>query len=121
MPEISCGDCCCFPAVLEQLGTYQLALAAHAHKKPFYVAAESYKFSRLYYPLTQGDLRDAVPQLPLQKPAEEEASTRRLPQGVALDNPAVDFTPARFITLLITDLGVLTPAAVSDELIRLYQ
>jgi hypothetical protein len=33
----------------------------------------------------------------------------------------IDFTPADFITLLFTDLGVLTPAAVSDELIRLYQ
>jgi hypothetical protein len=33
----------------------------------------------------------------------------------------IDFTPADFITLLFTDLGVLTPAAVSDELIKLYQ
>ena len=36
-------------------------------------------------------------------------------------NLTIDFTPAEFITLLFTDLGVLTPAAVSDELIRLYQ
>jgi hypothetical protein len=27
---------------------------------------------------------------------------------------------AQLITLLVTDLGVLTPAAVSDELIKLY-
>jgi len=33
----------------------------------------------------------------------------------------IDYTPAEFITLLFTDLGVLTPAAVSDELIKLYQ
>lgn len=33
--------------------------------------------------------------------------------------PSVDFTPAEYITLLFTDLGVLTPAAVSDELIRM--
>lgn len=38
-----------------------------------------------------------------------------------VDLPTVDFTPAKLITLLFTDLGVLTPAAVSDELIRLYQ
>lgn len=37
------------------------------------------------------------------------------------DTPKVDFTPSEYITLLFTDLGVLTPAAVSDELIRLYQ
>ena len=35
--------------------------------------------------------------------------------------PAVDYTPPEYITLLFTDLGVLTPSAVSDELIRLYQ
>jgi translation initiation factor eIF-2B subunit alpha len=38
-----------------------------------------------------------------------------------MEVPPVDFTPAKFITLLFTDLGVLTPSAVSDELIRLYQ
>lgn len=31
------------------------------------------------------------------------------------------YTPPQLITLLITDLGVLTPAAVSDQLILLYQ
>ena len=34
--------------------------------------------------------------------------------------PLVDYTPPRYITLLFTDLGILTPAAVSDELIQLY-
>lgn len=35
--------------------------------------------------------------------------------------PAVSLLPSlQFITLLFTDLGVLTPAAVSDELIQLY-
>ena len=37
------------------------------------------------------------------------------------DHTLIDYTPAEYITLLFTDLGVLTPAAVSDELIRLYQ
>ena len=38
--------------VVNKLGTYQIALCAKACDKPFYVAAESYKFARLY-PLTQ--------------------------------------------------------------------
>jgi translation initiation factor eIF-2B subunit alpha len=42
-------------------------------------------------------------------------------EGVESSNPCVDYTPAKYITLLFTDLGVLTPSAVSDELIRLYQ
>jgi translation initiation factor 2B subunit (eIF-2B alpha/beta/delta family) len=40
---------------------------------------------------------------------------------ITFDSYTIDFTPAAFITLLFTDLGVLTPAAVSDELIKLYQ
>jgi translation initiation factor 2B subunit (eIF-2B alpha/beta/delta family) len=44
-----------------------------------------------------------------------------LPENVRVENSPCDFTPAKFITLLFTDLGVLTPSAVSDELIRLYQ
>ena len=38
-----------------------------------------------------------------------------------VDNPPFDYTPAEYITLLVTDLGILTPSAVSDELIKLYQ
>jgi translation initiation factor eIF-2B subunit alpha len=44
-----------------------------------------------------------------------------LPANVTVEQMNVDFTPAKCITLLFTDIGVLTPAAVSDELIRLYQ
>ena len=35
-------------------------------------------------------------------------------------NPMVDYTPPSYITLLFTDLGVLTPSGVSDELIKFY-
>ncbi len=42
------------------------------------------------------------------------------PQRVMIDNPSRDYTPPTYIGLLVTDLGVLTPAAVSDELIQLY-
>lgn len=41
--------------IINKLGTYQIALVAKAHNKPMYVAAESYKFARLY-PLSQRDL-----------------------------------------------------------------
>jgi translation initiation factor eIF-2B subunit alpha len=44
-----------------------------------------------------------------------------LPDNIQVENSPCDYTPATFITLLFTDLGVLTPSAVSDELIRLYQ
>ncbi len=43
-----------------------------------------------------------------------------LPRSVCLDNPSRDYTPPSAISLLVPDLGVLTPAAVSDALIQLY-
>ena len=36
------------------------------------------------------------------------------------EHPLVDYTPPSLLTLLYTDLGILTPSAVSDELIKLY-
>eukprot|EP01027_Heterolobosea_sp_BB2_P014308 GEZU01020568.1.p1 GENE.GEZU01020568.1~~GEZU01020568.1.p1 ORF type:complete len:339 (+),score=82.67 GEZU01020568.1:66-1019(+) len=41
--------------IINKIGTYQIAIVAQAHKKPFYVAAESFKFTR-QYPLSQTDL-----------------------------------------------------------------
>jgi len=31
-----------------------------------------------------------------------------------------DYTPPQYVSMLFTDLGVLTPSAVSDELIKLF-
>lgn len=41
-------------------------------------------------------------------------------EDLAMSNPSVDYTPPQYLTLLLTDLGVLTPSGVSDELIKLY-
>ena len=126
-----------------------MALVAHAMRRPFYVAVESYKFARMY-PLSQRDIRDMSSKMPTcssagqiydNAPQTASASSghggsdtammgnsiggvRSIVTGtdiVPKDIPSIDFTPAHLITLLFTDLGVLTPAAVSDELIRLYQ
>ena len=96
--------------IVNKLGTYTVALAAKAHGVPVYVAAESYKFARLY-PLSQRDL-------PMER--KQLAYGPLLPPSVGIENPSRDYTPPSFISLLFTDLGVLTPAAVSDELIQLY-
>ena len=42
------------------------------------------------------------------------------PAELALETPSRDYTPPCYITMLFTDLGVLTPSAVSDELIKLF-
>jgi translation initiation factor eIF-2B subunit alpha len=96
--------------IVSKLGTFQIAVTAKAMSKPFYVAAESYKFARLF-PLSQKDIPEE------RKPSDLGPL---LPSRVSIECPSRDYTPPQFITLLITDLGLLTPAAVSDELIQLY-
>ena len=108
--------------IVNKVGTYQIAVLAKAHSKPFYVAAESYKFARLF-PLSQNDLPSKTVALNRFPPdmLQGEAAAASL-AGVDTNlTPASDLTPPAFINLLFTDLGVLTPSAVSDELIKLYQ
>ncbi|XP_027352121.1 translation initiation factor eIF-2B subunit alpha-like isoform X1 [Abrus precatorius] len=96
--------------IINMMGTYQIALVAHSMNKPVYVAAESYKFARLY-PLDQKDLAPALRPIDFGVP---------IPPKVEVERSARDYTPPQYLTLLFTDLGVLTPSVVSDELIQLY-
>ncbi|XP_014245167.1 translation initiation factor eIF-2B subunit alpha isoform X2 [Cimex lectularius] len=94
--------------VINKVGSYTMALCARLMKKPFYVLTESFKFSRLY-PLNQRDL-----------PNEFKYKYSMLSKDLEKLHPLVDYTPPAYISLLFTDLGILTPSAVSDELIKLY-
>ncbi|KAJ4874948.1 NagB/RpiA/CoA transferase-like superfamily protein [Raphanus sativus] len=96
--------------IINMMGTYQIALVAHSMNKPVYVAAESYKFARLY-PLDQKDMAPAL------RPIEFGV---KIPAKVEVEMSARDYTPPQYLTLLFTDLGVLSPSVVSDELIQLY-
>ncbi|XP_030535989.1 translation initiation factor eIF-2B subunit alpha-like [Rhodamnia argentea] len=96
--------------IINLMGTYQIALVAHCMSKPVYVAAESYKFARLY-PLGQKDMAPALRPIDFGVP---------IPSKVDVETSARDYTPPQYLTLLFTDLGVLTPSVVSDELIQLY-
>ncbi|XP_021903014.1 translation initiation factor eIF-2B subunit alpha-like [Carica papaya] len=96
--------------IINMMGTYQIALVAHSMNKPVYVAAESYKFARLY-PLDQKDMEPASRPIDFGVP---------IPSKVEVETSARDYTPPQYLTLLFTDLGVLSPSVVSDELIQLY-
>ena len=132
--------------IINKIGTYAMAIAAKELGKPFYVAAESFKFARLY-PLNQSDLPTMGKEMEEHlnfvdtaswiatggafgknpnKDSDDDGGGAvpglvSLPKEVKVENIICDYTPAKYITLLFTDLGVLTPSAVSDELIRLYQ
>ncbi|KAF0982766.1 hypothetical protein FDP41_010745 [Naegleria fowleri] len=122
--------------IINKIGTYQAAILAKEHKKPFYVAAESFKFVR-QYPVNQQDLIEKmengsiyyinqpeykmIPALGFSDMTQEDVQNTLLNEkSVQISNPISDFTPPKYITMLFTDLGILTPSGVSDELIKLY-
>jgi translation initiation factor eIF-2B subunit alpha len=101
--------------IINKTGTYQIAIVAAACKKPFYVASESTKFARMF-PLSQSDL----PEHEMQREHAAYIGRGTPPPMLKLEKPSRDYTPPSYITMLFTDLGVLTPSAVSDELIKLF-
>ncbi|EPS32600.1 Translation initiation factor eIF-2B subunit alpha [Penicillium oxalicum] len=115
--------------IVSRMGTYQIGLLAKAIGKPFYVVAESHKFVRLF-PLGQYDLpieQHVVDFKSADDIAEEKKRQQQTPNVGHSDKPvelplcdSVDFTPPHLISALITDSGVLTPSAVSEELIKIW-
>ncbi|CAG8723135.1 11276_t:CDS:10, partial [Acaulospora morrowiae] len=104
--------------LINAIGTYQLAIVAKAANKPFYAVIESYKFVRLF-PLNQYDLPTHTPDLLAfpdleHRPQVDDKQTVKDEDINIGDyeaiNPTVDYTPPDYITLLCTDLGVLTPS-----------
>ncbi len=90
--------------VANKIGTYSLAVLADAHGIPFYVAA----------PLSTVDLDtpDGAA-IPIEERSSEEvvslAGRRIAPAGVEALHPAFDVTPARLLTGIITEQGVVEP------------
>jgi methylthioribose-1-phosphate isomerase len=89
-----------------KIGTYSVALAAAAHEIPFYVAAPTSTFD---LSLSDGD------SIPIeQRPAEEIThglGRQTAPAGIDVYNPAFDVTPARLITAIICEHGVIQPVS----------
>jgi methylthioribose-1-phosphate isomerase len=87
-----------------KIGTYTVAVLAHVHGVPFYIAA----------PLSTIDIRTADGAgIPIEERNASEVTeiggTAIAPEGVAVRHPAFDVTPAKYITAIITDRGVLRP------------
>ena len=87
-----------------KVGTYALAVLAHAHGLPFYVAA----------PLSTVDLATSEGTvIPIEERSPDEVTmlggTRVAAAGIAVRNPAFDVTPHRLITAIVTEAGVLRP------------
>jgi len=86
-----------------KIGTYALAILAHYHRIPFYVAA----------PLSSFDLRLVTGEdIPIEQRDKSEVANllgnKIAPAGVKVFNPAFDVTPHRFISAIITEKGIIS-------------
>jgi methylthioribose-1-phosphate isomerase len=100
------GDVC------NKIGTYLKALAARDNNVPFYVALPS--------PTIDFTVADGIAEIPIEERSADEVATmtgrtadgrietvRIVPNGSAVANYGFDVTPARLVTGLITERGVL--------------
>jgi methylthioribose-1-phosphate isomerase len=90
--------------VANKVGTYALALAAHANGVPFVVAA----------PLSTIDLDTPDGNsIPIEQRSASEVlevnGTRVAPEGTQAYNPAFDVTPASLVTAVVTEVGTIRP------------
>ena len=100
--------------VANKIGTYMLAVLAHRHHIPFYVA---FPLSTLDRTIADGS------HIPIEErdPAEVIGFGQQVwaPPGVGVRNPAFDVTPAELVTALVTEAGVLfapTAEAIAAQL-----
>lgn len=87
-----------------KIGTYSVAVLANAHQIPFYVAAPTSTFD---LSMISGD------DIPIEQRSAKEIThgfgKETAPEGVKVYNPAFDVTPARLITAIVTEKGVISP------------
>ena len=86
-----------------KIGTYSVAVLAKENNIPFYVAAP---VSTLDLSLADGS------KIPIEeRPSHEVTHIKGIsigPEGVRVRNPSFDVTPARYITAIITENGIVT-------------
>jgi len=88
--------------VANKIGTYSVAILAKEHGIPFYVAAP---WSTIDRATLTGE------QIPIEERSPVEVThhggKQLTPHGVGICNPAFDVTPAKYVTAIITERGVL--------------
>ncbi len=91
--------------VANKIGTYPVAVLARTNNIPFYVAAP---LSTIDMSIENGDLIQVE-----ERPPEEvlRFGKRQIgPSGVRISNPSFDITPAKYVTAIITENGIIRPA-----------
>jgi len=101
---------CSNGALINKIGTSQIALAAHEARVPFLVAAETFKFSpkTMYGELVEIEERDS----------SEVVRPDEVPAGAKILNPVFDATPPEYIDAIITEVGLVPPSAAYEIIVK---
>jgi methylthioribose-1-phosphate isomerase len=104
--------------VANKIGTYLKALAAHDNRVPFYAAVPS--------PTIDWTIDDGLASIPIEERAADEVlevagldadgarrTVRIAAAGLRAANPAFDVTPARLVTGIVTERGVVAPGELA--------
>lgn len=87
--------------VANKIGTYTVAVLAKEHGIPFFVAAP---FSTIDLNTSEGS------QIPIEQRNVREVThiggKQMVPDGVQVENPAFDVTPAQYVSAIITERGI---------------
>jgi len=90
--------------VANKIGTYMLAVLAKEHGIPFYVAAP---FSTVDLDTPDGS------SIPIEQRNPREvthmAGKQMVPDGIGVENPAFDVTPAKYVSAAVTEKGIARP------------
>lgn len=101
--------------VANKIGTYTVAVLAKEHGIPFYVAAPS---STIDMETPDGS------KIPIEQRNAREVThiggRQMVPEGVKVENPAFDVTPAQYVSAIITERGIAR-APYIESLLRLAQ
>ena len=88
-------------AVINKIGTYQIAVLAKCHNIPFYVVAPKSTF----------DLNQTSKEVIIEERSPEEVThigrERIAPEGIEALNPAFDITPLDYVSAIICEDGIL--------------
>jgi len=90
-------------AVLNKIGTYNVAVLASEHGIPFYVAAPTSTMDQSH------TSEDAIIEERSPHEVTNVRSERIAPEGVKVLNPAFDITPLEYVDAVITEEGILYP------------
>ena len=79
--------------IINKIGSETLAILAKKHKIPFYIVADSWKFSKAKIPIENRKLNEVWD---------------KAPKKIKIKNPAFEFVPKKYIKAIISEYGLLT-------------